>query len=359
MIRQKFGIDFPKFCVKSIWVLLLSSCLTPIDVETENLGGKLVVSGQVSTIPDQNFVQLGLTADTDRLPVPLSGATVTLLDDTGQSYKYTEDFSNPGMYFLTDVAGIPLRTYWLQVIKPSGETYRSEPEKIPADAGQLTTTYEFVREEFTDPEGIVSDKPFIKIYLNSTLPSGSEIPYVKWSTIESFLLSPTDFPDPFGSVPRPCFVVQNADPQRIVLFNGEDVKTTTVENLLGVSRIVDWTFFEKHYFTTYQSSLTKEAYAYWRKVDILANQVGSIFDTPPAEIKGNIYNINSLDEKVYGYFQATNENFDRFYLFQDDLGFPLLLPNCIYDSRNFQDYPARCLDCHSVRNSTGKRPEWF
>lgn len=359
MISPKIGNSVIKFCTRSISAIVLSSCLTPVEVETENIGGKLVVSGQISTIPEQNFVQLGLTADTERLPFPLSGADVILLSDAGQSYRYTEDFSNPGMYFLPDISGEPLKPYQIQVITPSGEIYESEPEKMPEQAGQVTTSYEFVREEFTDLEGTVSNQPFIKIYLNSTLPAGLQTSYVKWNVIESFLLSPTDFPDISGFVPPPCFVVQDADPQRVVLFNGEDVKTNTVENLLGVSRIIDWTFLEKHYFTTYQSSLTKEAYEYWRKVNILANQVGSIFDTPPAEIKGNIYNINNRDEKVYGYFQATNESFDRFYLLQEDLGFPLLVSTCTYNDRDFQNYPSRCLDCLSVRNSSYRRPSWF
>ncbi len=353
------GSNVIKLCVRSISTLLLSSCLTPIEVETENIGGKLVVSGQVSSIPERNFVQLGITANTERLPVPLSGADVILLSEGGQSYGYTEDPSNQGMYFLQGISGEPLKTYQIRVTTPSGEIYESAWEEMPQQAGQVTATYEFVREEFTDLEGIVSTEPFIKIYLNSTLPAGSQTPYVKWNTIESFLLTPTDFPDPLGYVPPPCFIIQDADPQRIVLFNGEDVKATTVENLLAVSRIVDWTFIEKHYFTTYQSSLTRDAYEYWRKVNIVANQVGSIFDTPPAEIKGNINNIKNPDEKVYGYFQATNESFYRFYLLQRDLGFPLLVTTCTYNNRNFQEYPSRCLDCSSLRNSTYQRPIWF
>jgi hypothetical protein len=46
----------------------------------------------------------------------------------------------------------------------------------------------------------------------------------KWGIEGSFLLSPTVFPDPFNAIPPPCFVVQNADPQRITLFNGEELQ---------------------------------------------------------------------------------------------------------------------------------------
>lgn len=357
---KNIGITFIKSGIKLIWVLLFGACVTPVDFSIENISGTLVVSGQVSPIQDQNIIQLGLTADTERLPEPLSGATVTLFNDLGESYSYTEDAFSPGSYLLTDVSGVPGRTYHVQITTPSGAVYESIPEKMPDAVGQVSTHFEFSDEEFTDSDGIVSTKSFINIFTNSELPPSEESVYLRWGIEEAFLLSPTDFPDPFGAIPPPCFIVQNADPQRIVMFNGDDIKTTSIENLLIASRIVDWTFLERHYFSTYQSSITKEAYEYWYKVDILANQSGSIFDTPPAEITGNVFNVNDRSDKVLGYFQATNQSFDRFFLFSNDLPFRLVVPTCTFDNRpRLEDYPSRCLDCLTVRNSSFRRPSWF
>lgn len=319
-----------------------------------------MVSGQVSTLQDQNIIQLGLTADTERLPIPLSGAFIVLFDDEEESYSYAEDPLNPGTYILADLSGKPGRTYHVRIERPSGEVYESKHEKMPEVVGQLRTHYEFEEEEFTDLEGIVSTQPFIKIYVNTILPATSEPSYLKWSIEEAYLLSPTDFPDIRGEIPPPCYIIQNADPQRIALFNNVDVPTTSVDNLLAGSRVIDWTFLEKHYFTTYQTSLTKDAYEYWRKVNILANQVGSIFDTPPAEITGNISRVDNSTEKVLGYFQATNQTYDRLLLHPYDMPFPLLMESCTYDgTKYFNDYPSRCLDCLSVRNSSHTRPSWF
>ena len=347
-----------KCSFRTVWFMFFCSCLSPVDFETENVGGKLVVSGQISTIPEQNFVELGRTADTDRLPVPVSGAVITLTDDLGQSFFYQEDLSRPGLYQLPDVAGLPGRSYYIQVVTAEGESYGSLSERIPASSGELTATYEVTREDFIDFEGISSTQSFFKIYVNSILPIPPDV-YIRWTVMEAFLLSPTDFPDPFGNVPPPCFILQNADPQRIVLFNGEDVKTSSVENVLVTSRIVDWSFFEKHVFTVYQSAMTRDAVDYWKKVNIVANQVGSIFDTPPAEINGNVKNLNTPGEKVYGYFQAVNESYYRFPIYREDIPYPILMSNCTYDNRDFQSYPARCLDCLSQRNSTYTRPPWF
>lgn len=333
--------------------------MTPIDFSTESIGGTLAVTGQISTIQEQNIIQLGLTADSERLPIPLSGAYVVLLDDNNGSSVYNEDPNKPGIYTLPDIQGIPGRTYTVQITVPGGAVYESAPERIPEASGQLTTRYEFVQEEYTDLEGIVSLEWFMKLYANAQLPV-TEVPaHLRWSVEEVFLLSPTDFPDPFGNIPPPCFIMQNADPQRVSLFDGVKLQATSIENFLVGSRVIDWTFLEKHYFTTYQTSLTPDAYEYWRKVNILANQVGSIFDTPPATITGNIRNLNKPSEKVLGYFQAVNQTYDRFVIYPDDLPFRLLTTTCTFDNRSFEEYPQRCLDCTSVRNSSYDRPDWF
>jgi hypothetical protein len=344
--------------MRIVFALLVSGCLSPIEIDTIKRGGTLTVEGQVSTIADQNYVKLGNTAETERLPIPLPFATIILLDDLGNSYPYHEDSLNVGSYLLNGFAGIPGRTYHIQVTTPSGETYESIPETIPFQSGEVVTSYEIIQEGYTDFEGAVSTESFVKIRCNATLPTSEEPTYLRWSIQEDFLFSPTDFPDPFGVIPPPCFISQNADPQAIVLVNGNNVSTPTIENLIIGTRIVDYSFFEKHYFTTYQSAITKEAHEYWRQVDILANQTGSIFDTPPAEIKGNIFNVDDPNEKVFGFFQAANQTYDRFFMLPEDIPFPIQMESCTYVWYK-AEYPNRCLDCLSVRNSSYRRPDWF
>ncbi|MBA4053726.1 MAG: hypothetical protein C0490_03350, partial [Marivirga sp.] len=359
MISIKYNRrTFSKLGFKCIWIFFLSSCLTPVDFTTENIGGTLVVTGQISSLQDKSIIQLGLTAQTEQLPDPLSGATIKLFVNDNEMYNYTEDTSAPGNYLLQGTDGVAGNTYYIRITTPAGKVYESATEKMPGSPGMLTTSYEIVKEDFTDLEGIVTPDNFLKLYASASLPETPEVSYLKWSVEEAFLLSPTDFPDPFGSVPPPCYIVQNADPQRISLFNREDLNITSPENLLIGSRVIDWTFLEKHAFTTYQSSLTKEAFEYWRKINILANQVGSIFDTPPAEITGNIRNVSDPGEKVLGYFQASNEVIDRFFIYPYNLPFPLLMTNCDYNISRFE-YPTRCLDCTTVRNSSFARPDWF
>ena len=354
-------IDFLlRFPAKVLVFLLLSSCLTPIDFPVEIKGGTLVVTGQISTISDQNIIQLGRTANIARLPFPLSGATIQLFDDVGNVYLYEENFQNLGTYYLKNVEGVAGRTYYIQIDLIEGGSYKSLPERLPEPAVQESAYYTIVKKEFTDREGAVVVQDYIELFSNSKLLSTDDPIYLKWGIEEVFLLSPTDFPDPFGNIPPPCFVIQNADPQRIVLFNGIEVSSTSINNLLVGSRIIDWSFLERHYFTIYQSSITADCFDYWRKVNIVANQVGTIFDTPPAIVVGNIVNVENPKEKTLGYFQASNQTFNRFFVLPTDLPFSLTVTTCSFTgSYNSLDYPTRCIDCTSVRNSGYNRPDWF
>lgn len=350
-----------EFVRKSIAYTLCGSfcigCLSPVDIDGDNLGGQLVVSGQISTLEEQSIVQLGLTAASERLPFPLSGAAVTLFDEDGNSQFYTEDDLQAGQYIFNGAATAG-KAYHIQIITPDGKTYESVPEIVPAEVGSVSTNYEIVTEEFIDHDGVVANNPFVKIYATVTLPEESKPSYLRWNVDEVFMLTPTDFPDPFASVPPNCYVSQPADPQTIILYDRKEGNQRSFDRMLVASRFVDWSFLERHYFTTYQSSITKEAYEYWTKVDILANNVGSIFDTPPAKIIGNIHNVNDPDETVHGYFQAVNQTYDRFYLLPAAFPFRLLFDDCSFETFSTK-YPPRCLDCLSVRNSSYRRPIWF
>jgi hypothetical protein len=346
--------------IQFAFFLLLSSCLTPIDFEVNNEKEVIVVSGQISTLEERSVVQVGVTAKDNRLPIPVSDATVEAIDNFGERYPYEHDFNFPGTYVLNQTTAIAGRTYQIQVVLNDGRTVLSQPETIALSAGTLKTRYEIVEQEYADGEGIITRQPFLKTLGSSTLPNGGERGYYKWSSVETFLLSPTDFPDPFGSIPAPCFVHKNADPQRVVIYSGENSTKSNIEDQLICSRIVDWSFLERHCFTTYQSAISKNAHEYWRKVNIVANQVGSIFDAPPAAVVGNLYDPQSSNRKVLGYFQATNEVYNRFFVMPFDLPFPLTMPNCTFDgSFDPQDYPTRCINCLSVPNSSYNRPEWF
>ncbi|MDV3307481.1 MAG: DUF4249 domain-containing protein [Cyclobacteriaceae bacterium] len=344
--------------IQLIVVIVLLGCLSRINLPVEPTRGRVVISGQVSTIADQNVVELGITAGTLRLPEPLSGASVVVFDDLGYTSTWHEDPAKPGLYKPEFFNAEPGREYFVEVTVPDGRMFKSLPERMPDVVADVEVYHAIEEDLYTDREGTVSAHPFVKVYTNNLLP---ETPaFLRWSVEECYVIRPTDFPDPFGYVPPPCYILANPDPQRIVLYNGLEQQPGRMDNLLVASRLLDRSFFDRHYFTVYQSSLTREAFDYWRKVDIVANRVGSIFDAPPAMVTGNISSVNDPEEIVLGYFQAVNQTMERFFILPSDLAVPIPYTNCQYRSdRLTKDYAPECLDCLSVRNSSLVRPEWF
>lgn len=350
-----------------VFLLVSMQCLSPLDFNAGSAGGRLVISGQISTLAEQNNIQLSRTTNRDQLPAPVSNAMITLYDDEGNFYSYAEDFSKKGIYRLSNVSGMPGRAYYIEVILADNKVYTSQPEIMPESSGLNSVDYKIASESIIDSEGDVVDNSFLKIYVNSSVSTSfNNNSYLKWSVQETFILSPTNFPDIFGRIPDPCYIDQNASPQQITLFNGTSIASKAIDNYLIASRQIDWSFLEKHYFTVYQSSITEASHEYWVKVNILANQSGSLFDTPPAEIKGNIISSNPSEE-VAGFFQAVNQSYQRFHVLPENLPFPLLVETCTFKGdpfdvtapQNREVYPARCIDCASLPNSSFTRPEWF
>jgi hypothetical protein len=339
-----------------LWSMLIYSCVSPIDLETNYTKTQIVISGQVSNLPGRNFIHLAITSSTVSLPRPVTGAVITLHDENNNEYYYNE--VSAGKYQLNDLTAEEGKTYYVRVRMPDGGIYESIPERVPKEPGIVDAQYKLVEREVTDAEGTVNTLYYVNVFTTSTFAEQSS-GYLKWSAEEVYLLRPTDFPDAFGTIPPDCFITQNADPQRIALLNRNEINVNALEDLLIASRRADHSFYYKHYFTVYQSGITAEAFEYWRKVNILANQTGSIFDTPPASITGNIFSSDDREEFALGYFQAVNETFARVRILRTELDF-FLPPYCDYDpSKSYDSYPSECLECIKVRNSSYERPDWF
>lgn len=61
-----------------------------------------------------------------------------------------------------------------------------------------------------------------------------------------------------------------------------------------------------YYLKIGQQSLSREAYQYWRSIQNLTTNVGSVFDIPPATLVGNLHNVTpGGGPSLLGYFQVS------------------------------------------------------
>ena len=347
-------------------VIILSACVEKIDFPLNKGESKLIVSGQISNLNEDKYVFLSETTSADRkpllsgqyyvmndLPRPVSG-WVILVNEFGDKWDY--QMEEPGKYRLDSTVVIEEGIYYHLEITVSGAKYTSEPEKMPEVVGEDELGYTFDR-------GVFKNNPetsFISINTKVTLPEQNKGYYLRWDVDEAYYWDLTFFPNPFNQPPPDCYVFGFPDPERITLLNGDLIGNSVTSSLQVVAeRVIDESFLSRHYFNVRQVSISKSAYEYWRKVRELVNNKGSVFDSPPAPIYGNISNLDDEEEVVLGYFEVARVAQTRIYTTRADV--PFFEPEvCTYSpTRPYDDYPKTCLRCSEFPSSSGETPHWW
>ncbi|WP_339876163.1 DUF4249 domain-containing protein [uncultured Algoriphagus sp.] len=354
------------FGIFVILVLMIGSCVEKIDFPLDKGKAKLVVSGQISNLSEHKYVFLSETTSSDRepilsgnyyvlndLPRPVSGAVV-LVSDLGDNWSYLE--VQPGKYRLDSSVKIQDGVLYHLEISVKGRKYISEPEMLPTVVGEDELGYTFNRGVFNNNPEIA----YISINTDVSLPEQNGGYYLRWDVDEAYFWDLTFFPNPFNQPPPDCYVFGFPDPERITLLSGDLVGELSGSlSQIVAERVIDESFLSRHYFNVRQTSITKSSYDYWRKVRDLVNNSGSVFDTPPAPIRGNIINVDDEDEVVLGNFEVARVMQSRIYTTRADI--PYFEPEvCTYDkSKPYDEYPKTCLRCSEFPNSTNDTPHWW
>lgn len=345
-------------------MLSMPACIKEINFEVEKIGGQLVVDGLFTNENTTQMIHLGRAAFQNSIPLPVQGAQVSIVNGLGKEAFYTESDDRPGTYLLPydSMAAEIGQSYQLRIALPNGTLYESDPELMPAQPGELSKVYyELGRRQILKEGSNLTEELIINLLADVDLSQAPAEPYfIRWDVEEVYKLSPTDFPDPFGFLPPPCYIYVFTSGDDLHLFDGRMKRPAPLNRLpLGFQRI-DQTFVEKHWFSVYQRSLSVGAYNYFKKIDQLLANTGTIFDTPPAPVPGNIHRVERSEEEVLGYFTVASSQVKRFPIFPYEL--PVELENtCRYSpfKPSPDDYPRACLRCETVRNSTFVRPDFF
>lgn len=159
--------------VMMLLLLAITSCQKVIDLKLKDASGQIVIEANVtnSNISTVKLSQNVAFTNSNTYP-PVSGATVTVSDQSGKSYILSEGLA--GMYSNSQLQGISLNTYNLTV-QTSGKTYTASSTMPAAIALDSITAKndEFNngnnRKEITvsyfDPAGIKNQYLFL-MYVN-------------------------------------------------------------------------------------------------------------------------------------------------------------------------------------------------
>jgi len=307
-----------------ITILMLTTCVTPVEVEIEEVEFLLVVEGFITTEPKSHLLQLAQTAKYGRVAVgsqnPVTRAFVAIRNDEGDLHILTE--VTKGIYATSpNFAAEVGKSYSLLIETNTGKTYTSFPQKV------LPVTE--ANKVFTGFKSRPSSNPFLSqsgldIFVEFNDPVDQKNFYLwKLSGIYRVDSRPDLYEAPgegrVPGVPTPkdccnlCFVSE-VSPQNFILsdafFNGQNF-THKVAFLEDNGR----RFMARYYMELEQLSITKEAFQHFTLVNNQLSINGSIFDPPPATIRGNMINTQDPTEETIGYFGAYDTR--KFSMFLD------------------------------------------
>ncbi len=341
-------------------LLVFSNCKDPYTIKVNGSSGNMTLNGVITDDAGPQYLKLGISTGTKKSPDPLVGALLSISDETGAK-ENLKDLGN-GQYQLDQlsVKGRKTGTYTLDIILPDGRHYVSSAEKMSSPQATDSAYYQYITEQIVSSEGILVNNDNVKVYLNTNLPKETEAAYLRWAIDEVYCIIPSCSPRALACPPY-CYIYQEVSKFNLQVIKTTDYQTSALRDILLQTRGVDFTFMVRHYFNISQYSMNKNTFDYWKKVQLLTERSGSIFDTPAASVPGNIHNVNDPSEIVYGYFEASARKLTRIYV---DRGYITKtdVTSCVWDwsvPGGVGNYYGYCLNCNSVRGSTNARPDWF
>lgn len=317
------------------WGFLLAGmgagCVEPFETRLNFDTNLVTVDGTLTDLADPQLIRLRRSVSTTRNSVsqPLRGASVEVIVN-GQTRLVLPETS-PGDYALPGgFVAQPGATYQLR-FSTQGTQYESTVEKMPASK-PITRVYDTF-----DPEAIVGRvgtvtvfQPGHHLYLDTDDPAGTGDYYNwTWTSWERQETCATCTQGLYytgrGCVRDPSLPDDNTyDYQceqrcweifRNRLINVMSDTYSDGRPIRGreIAQIPLYTS-SGALIEVRQQALTAGAFRYLKLLADQTQNTGSLADTPPASIFGNVSNVNDPNEKAVGYFTAASVSQIRYWL---------------------------------------------
>ena len=318
-------------------LLLLSTCVSPADIEPGEFDPILVVEGFITD--DFGPHEIRVTRVTRFAGVTDGGgirrveASLSIIDDQGnetpliqRNLVRKEIFNEPpGCFpnlafvegpsnYMTpdDFRGEVGRTYTLQIIV-GDQVYRSEPQTIISTPAIESLSLSFVElpsvEESTSRSGV-------DIFAEWNDPEGNDFYTWRINGIYRIATPPLGgtaccLYDPRDGGAMDCWINEtNIDGSVTALsdrfFNGgpavEKVAFLEDDGLRFASQTVPGD--KQYYIEVEQYRISEEAFNFLETIETISSIDGEIFDPPPLSVRGNIFNQDDQEERVIGFFGA-------------------------------------------------------
>jgi hypothetical protein len=308
--------------------ILMPACVRQFEPEFREYENILVVDGILTNERIVHTISLSRSYPLDKgNSLPEIGARVSVVNEFGNEWRLTE-FS--GGLYKTDTNDLVVsigEKYRLHIITTNGEEFESDFEEILPAPEIDSVTWNYLERVSIDDGSVTQG---VEFYVDTHDPLG-KTRYYRWESFETW-----EF--------RVPFVAENALPNRTTCWKEDN----PLEINIASSEFLVEDRLTKHpfYFLTgvsnrlailyslqvKQYALSKETYNYLDQLKKINYQQGSLYDTPPAQIPGNIRNLTHPEKPVLGYFIASGVSTYRVFIERNELPADFYIsggyPNC-------------------------------
>jgi hypothetical protein len=335
-------------------ILLLLSCVDPIEFEVPPAQSQLVVEGLITDAPGPYRVRLTRAMSVgNEIPIPklVPRARITLFDDEGNS----EDFADAGNgEYLTGgvITGQVGHRYYIKIVTDDGNTFESEPDLLTPVGTVKEIRYEFeeraqvleygefrgdVFNVYIDSEAGTTDETFVRWKLTGTY-EVLTTPHLHRTWLQGELWFATPLPcSGYVVVPAlggggleqraactccTCWANEYEVSPQISdnsMISGSEFKNVKI----GEVTINSATFFKKYLVLVQQMSLSRTAFDFFSLIKGQKEGVLSLFQPPSAEIRGNVKPVGNTNA-VVGLFYASSISQKSLFITPDKV--PYVLP---------------------------------
>ena len=348
---------------KYIWLLLAllcSACIKELKFELGKQEDLLVVFGTFSDQPGKHIFHVTRTNAFERQDInPIEGATLFVLDSKGKQYPFVELEAGTYQFKDTLFRATAGEQYQLDIKLPNGGHYRSDVETMPA-AVRIDSVYPGVEVKEFDQ--------FMQVLADVDIPADPNGVYLRWEVSRVWRRTSIDFATLFQDYfkfkpPVVCYMTEEPEPNAVRIF-GSKRRDAFPLRQQEIARIdADYKFFERNAFEITQYRISSKAHEYWNKINLVGNPQGTIFDVPPATIRGNIYNVDNPRERILGYFELAAV--DSAYTYADRSIFTYTINNpCLVDYTKpaweaTYGYSPECAFCVNIEGHSTKVPKFW
>lgn len=284
----------------------------------------LVVDGYISNEPGPYTIKLSISAGiNDPRYLPLSGAEVRITDEDGNSELLTE--TADGTYETAEdrIQGEAGTGYKLTIIRPDERVYESGFQML---RHPLAIDSLYAKLEYHSSEEHAYDLAGYQFYI-TTERAEHDSSYLFWDLIETYQYN-ADFTieylydGGYTRFPKPdslftCW--RNASIEEMFLYSTENLSPPQIRNY-PINYVSTQTkrLSIRYSLLARQLSISGEAYDYWNNIREIIDNQGSLYNSQPFQIRGNIKNINDENEPVLGFFMVAGVDSKRIFVDRPD-----------------------------------------